>query len=315
MKPLLKILAAFIVIIITFFITDVVFGKITDSIIRTKGMTKQMYVMSSDDSYDLIFIGSSRANHHYDTPFINDSIGISSFNAGEDGRGLTYQYPVLKEYLKKNNPKLVVLELASALDGNWNDHISILYPLSNKYNSIIETAAKIDPYNRYYLMSNLYRYNSNLIGEFKSIFRPFKASKTFGFSPISINETSAGFDQERILSFNSPIDSVEYNILIDLIKMCQKKHVNLVGIMSPIVLKKMERPNVIDSIFKTNGVPLIDNTYFRLDHEPKDYFKDAVHLNEFGAREYTKYVMHQLTDSLKLISVYPDGHSSSVTRK
>lgn len=301
MKPIFKILAAFFVIFSTIALADIIFGKIADNITQTKGMTKQHYIMSGSDYYDILFVGSSRAHRHYDTPYITDSLGFKTFNAGEDGRGLTYQYPLLKSYLQHNNPKIVVLEISPAIDGKWNERISMLYPLVKKYDEVISVAEMIDDANKYYLQSNLYRYNSNLISEMRGLRHPF-TNNTLGFDPVLVSKAPAGtFDDNNIRSYLTPVDSVEYQVLSDMIRMCKSKDVDLVGVISPIY-GKIDRRHDIDSIFRAYNVHFIDNTSFRLPLEPNNYFKDATHLNILGAREYTKYIMHQLTDSLQVIN-------------
>lgn len=302
MKPIFKILAAFAVVLTTFVLTDLLFGKVADSVTQNKGLTKQNYFMSGRDYYDIIFIGSSRAHRHYDTPFINDSLGLKAFNAGEDGRGLSYQYPVLKSYLFNNNPRLIVLELSPSLDGKWNDRIAMLYPLADKYNDIVSTAERIDPANKYYLKSGLYRYNSNMINEVRGLRHPF-TTKSLGFDPVPVGKASQGmFDAARTRTYLRPIDIVECSILEDMIYLCKDKNIQLVGVISPIY-GKVDRKHDIDSIFKANNIPFIDNTSFRLPLAPNEYFKDETHLNIRGAREYTKYVIRQLSDSLRLVNI------------
>lgn len=300
MKTVFKILGAFAVIILTTVISDVVFGSVADVITQNKGLTKQSYIMAGQENYDVFFVGSSRAHRHYDTPFISDSLGLKSFNAGEDGRGLSYQYPLLSAYLNNRTPRLVVLEVSPEISGKWNERISMLYPLARKYNEITDVAQLIDRYNKYYLMSNLYRYNSNLTSEIRGIRNPFTIEK-LGFDPLPVAKAPKGtFEDNSIRRYQSTIDTIECRILNDLISMCKSKNVTLVGIISPIY-GKIERNNTVDSIFMSNGIMLIDNSSYRLPLEPNDYFKDATHLNVRGAREYTKYVMHQLCDSLQLI--------------
>lgn len=302
MKAIYKIIAAFSVIIITITLTDLAFGKVADYITRNKGLTKQNYLMSCHDKYEIIFVGSSRAHRHYDTPFINDSLGIKTFNAGDDGRGLTYQCPELKAYLNRNTPKLVVLDLSPALDGKWNERISMLYPLANIFNEISDIAEKVEANNKFYLKSSLFRYNSNLITELSGLRHPFSAESTYGYNPVPVRLVPEEiFKQDKPRSYSHQIDSIEYNILIDLIKLCKNKRVNLVGVFSPIY-GNIERSHDIDSIFEAYNIPLIDNITFRLPLKPNKYFNDATHLNEIGAREYTKHVIYQISDSLHLLN-------------
>ena len=77
--------------------------------------------------YDAYIFGASRASHHYDPSIIEDKLGLSCFNAGDDGKNATYQLGILQMLLKKHTPKLIVYEigdLTPSLDGGTVD----LYP-------------------------------------------------------------------------------------------------------------------------------------------------------------------------------------------
>lgn len=167
----------------------------------------------------------------------------------------------------------------------------------------MDVAEMIDPDNKYYLKSNLYRYNSNLITEIRGLRHPFSPSSTLGFDPAPVRKASKGtFVKNKIRSYSNKIDSIEDNLLIELIGLCKNKSVNVVGIFSPIY-GNIDRPHDIDRIFKANNILLIDNISYRLPLEPDEYFKDEIHLNERGAREYTKYVIRQLSDSLQSVNI------------
>lgn len=310
MKALIKIIAAFIVIFATFIIIDAVFGRWAERLL-IKGHTKQEYVMSTMDNHDIVFFGSSRANHHYDTPYITDSLGLNAFNAGEDGRGMTYQVPLISAYLEKNSPRLVVIEVFGNLDGTWNDRISLLYPLANKYPGIVREAEMIDPNNTFYLKSSLFRHNSNLIPEIKALRNPFRMEASRGYSPLAAAEKAPPLleiKDERIL----PSDSIEIQALKNILNECKEKNIPVVGVISPLYTSdKMFQ--LTDSIFTSYGYPFLDNSGYRLPASPEKYFNDAAHMNEVGAREYTKYFMSQITDSLNLLSKpYPNLLQDSV---
>lgn len=186
------------------------------------------------------------------------------------------------------------------LDGEWKNRMAMLYPLANKYDIIVKTAEKVDLKNKFLLLSSLYRYNSNLPSELYGVRYPFKATENYGYVPIPIKKSREGtLKEDSLIHFSSHVDSVEYQILVDMINICKKKNIKLIGVLSPIY-GKVNRSCMVDDIFKKYGVPIIDNTAFRLPIDPKKYFKDATHLNRRGAREYTKFFMHQLTDSLNV---------------
>lgn len=305
MKSALKILSAFAVILVTLVLSDYAFGKLTDITLGGKIKSKQEYMITQKDDSEIVFIGSSRAHRHYDAPYITDSLGIKAFNAGEDGRGLTFQLPLLTKYLQRNHPKVVVLEMSASIDGKWNDRIGMLYPLANKCTQVIDVSTRIDGFNQYYLKSNLYRYNSNLVNELRNSRHPFKLLPNRGFDPVSIQKAPEGTFAESTRHYLEPTDSIERAILIDIINLCKERDVALVGIMSPIYAN-IERRYEIDSIFAQYKVPLIDNMGYRLPLSPNEYFKDQTHLNVYGARAYTKHIMQQLRDSLMIFNQRKD---------
>lgn len=309
-KQLFKILSAFIVILITTMIIDYVFGIISKkTLIRNK--SKQEYVLSTKDNYDIIFFGSSRANHHYDTPFITDSLGINAFNAGEDGRGLTYQVPLIESYINNNSPKVIVLEVFPILNGAWNDRISMLYPLASRYPKITEVSEWVDPYNRYFLKSNLFRHNSNLMPEFKTVLHPFKPIEKRGFEPLP--QRAAIKPLEYITTNSDPFsaDSIEEKALRHILDLCQSKNIPIVGVMSPVYSNSASAHNTA-SIFEEYNFDFLDNSKFRLPISAEEYFQDPSHLNNVGAREYTKFFMKQLSDSLHYLdlSIFNKSQSS-----
>lgn len=61
---------------------------------------------------DLVVHGSSRAWMHFDTPMIQDSLGITAYNLGVDGQGFRIQYLRHQEYMDHAPAPKVVLMLA-----------------------------------------------------------------------------------------------------------------------------------------------------------------------------------------------------------
>ena len=41
---------------------------------------------------DILIFGSSRAVHHYNSSMIEDSLGMSCYNCGDDGNGIILSY-------------------------------------------------------------------------------------------------------------------------------------------------------------------------------------------------------------------------------
>ena len=112
-------------------------------------------------SADVLILGSSTANHHYNSKMMEDSLGMSVYNSGLDGRDMVYFDVVLQSTVARHVPKFVILDISPVhLDGRWIDRISdtkLYYgqniPVTNYYNR------ETDWQQRLKLCSALYRYN------------------------------------------------------------------------------------------------------------------------------------------------------------
>ena len=298
MKEFAKIIGALLVILISFISFDFIFGELASRTLTTK-KSKQEYLLNEKNDAKIVFFGSSRANHHYDTPYITDSLRIKAFNAGEDGRGLTYQLPLIKTYLELNKPELIILEVFPSLDGSWNDRISLLYPYIDKNSYILEAAKMLDPNNKIYLRSKLFQHNSNLVSELKNQLNPFDPRKSQGFVPLPpISHSNLSLIPTD--SNAKQLDQIEVNALREILETARNRNIKIVGVISPLYIA--QRPVIqTDTLFKELGFHFIDNSMVRFQGKPETYFQDNSHLNELGALEYTKYFMRQVLDSLQLL--------------
>ena len=294
MEQIKKIFFAIIVILATAISIDAVIGFSMNILISHRVGSKSQYCLNEKINAEIIFCGSSRASHHYDTKYITDSLKIRSFNTGLDGKGLTYNYAIINSILNNdsnNTIKVIILEtLPGELSGALNSRISELYPYINNDNNILDIATKIDKNNYWLLKLNLYKHNSVLFGEIKNFFHTYDSHNN-GFEPleprkmIGLSET---FDKT-----NENIDSVAKYCFVNIIKKCHWKGVKLIVVMSPELYKRNYNEEIIE-ICKQYGIPFIDNRAFRLSIPTDEYYNDNWHMNKIGAREYTKYFMEQI---------------------
>lgn len=294
MKQIKKIFFAVIIILVTAISIDAIVGVSMNIIITHRVRSKSQYCLNEKINAKIIFCGSSRAAHHYDTKYITDSLKIKSFNTGLDGKGLTYNYAIINSILNNdsnNTIKVIILEtLPGELSGALNSRISELYPYINNDNNIFDIATKIDKNNYWLLKLNLYKHNSVIFGEIKNFFHTYDLHNN-GFEPleprkmIGLSET---FDKT-----NENIDSLAKYCFVNIIKKCHWKGVKLIVVMSPELYKRNYNEEIIE-ICKQYGISFIDNRAFRLSIPTDEYFNDNWHMNKIGAKEYTKYFMEQI---------------------
>lgn len=295
MRQLLKILLGIFILSTSILCTDVLFGAIADTLLIDKNLTQFEYLVNDSTNPDILFLGSSRAEAHYDTPFINDSLNISAINLGASGRGLTYHDAVMNVYLKHHQPRTIILEvLPDALGGSVNNRVKSLYPYITEYPEILNVATKVDPMNKYFLKSNLLRYNSEIFELIKKHRHPYKPN-SFGFIPITTMRNSYRDLKENVIDGKGrlKVDSVAKNCLIDMIEQCRQRKIELVVAYSPeFSIRNYEIP--VTTICDSLGIRVIDARGFRSPNFAEEYFSDNRHLNKLGAREYTRWFMNEL---------------------
>lgn len=296
MKPLSKIISAIVVILLTTFCIDSLFAVATEKIFVNHELTKFQYAISSEENYDWLILGSSRAARHYDCNIIEDSLGIKVFNLGKDGRGITYHDAVLKTYFERHKADVIILDLlVDDLSGSLNNRVKALYPYIDRYNSIREVAECIDSRNNWLLRSHLVRYNSEIFQLSKSIINPYR-NLDDGYEPLE-PKTNLVLDEETVAE-PSIVDATAKQCFLDIVELCKNHKTKLIVAFSPELINRtydLEISQICDSL----NIPLIDSRNFRLSSPPSTYFNDLTHLNKIGAKEYTKNFIKQMQNHME----------------
>lgn len=272
---------------------DIIFGRIIDRLYVDSDCTKFGYAINSSENPELIFVGSSRAQHHYDTPFINDSLHITALNLGEAGRGLTYSYAIIASYLQRHHPKVVILELLpDDLSGELNDRIKPLSPFVDSVNSISEAANMVDSKNLLLLNSHFLRYNSEIINVVKAIRHPYN-NNNYGYIPLKEKKRTHRIARtHRVV--NEKIDSVALKSLFNIVNICKQNNVKLAVAFSPEYFMPYP-PLHIFLIINQLDICLIDYRQYS-PNKTDEAFYDNYHLTGYGAREYTRFFIESNRD-------------------
>ena len=134
---------------------------------------------------DLVFLGSSRARHHYVPSIFKDTLRMLSFNCGLDGNGIVSMYGIYKILSSRKSPRVVVYDLHELFDIQTNDNSKYLASLKMAYDHdcIDSIFWDISPNERIKMRSNLYRYNSMLLPILSDYFSPHE-TYNYGYSPL-----------------------------------------------------------------------------------------------------------------------------------
>lgn len=296
-KFIFKIIIIFTIVAIFDYFFGVVMGHVVNNI-NVGGQGRDNYICNVAEE-DILVFGSSRAVHHYNSTILEDSLGMSCYNCGEEANGFILSYGRLLMALERHCPKVIIQDITAEFDLHKNDNHKYLGWLKTRYEraGVSEIFDAIDKTESYKMKSQMYRYNSKFL---QNIFVYLTSVSTDmgikGYRPI--NEP---FDSMKIVKTEKPddkeIDSLKIEFIHRYLELAQNSKIYFV--VSPIWYgMDLEEIAPIAQICRERNIPLFD-----FSNNPKyvhndEYFKDGTHLNAFGADEFTKDLIKEIKSLL-----------------
>ena len=268
------------VLLLILAVGDFLIGKGMDYVyenVMSGGQRRNNFIANEMDA-DILVFGSSRAIHHYNAQLIQDSLGLSCYNCGQDGNGIMLDYGRLLLVKKRYTPKCVIVDVTPGYDLlKSTDGIDLGWLRPYYDNEGIKAMfADIDGKEKYKMLSSAYRYNSFFLTRLASYLSgKVEEDKTKGFMPID----------------SRPGDSK----LIDLAAGSR-----LYFVISPVwydmKTRREEEIKPLKAICQQKGIPLVDFTnhpkYLRND----SLFNDGTHLNSLGADIFSRDIVQILRE-------------------
>lgn len=265
---------------------------------RAGGRTGAEWHACKESNEDIIIMGSSRASHHYVPQIVSDSLEMSCYNAGQDGNGVILQYGRWKMMAKRHIPKVIIFDVVPSFDLLDNDNITYidrLKPYSTD-EDVKNYIAGLFPIERFKIVSKMYCYNYKFIEILQDCLKDNDGLD--GFIPNNKHIRKEIVEREsKDEKFNiNSIDPVKIECLKKLIVEAKEQNVKVVLVSSPYWkgYPKVELP-AISLIAEQLDVPFIDYAESDIKNNP-DWFADSMHLNEEGAKEFTKDLMRKIRD-------------------
>ncbi|WP_294142888.1 hypothetical protein [uncultured Sanguibacteroides sp.] len=250
---------------------------------------------------DVLIIGASTAKSDVVPQLIMDSLGISAYNAGSDGKNILYHSCVGNAVINRKPPEVIICVLFPfEFQHNLNDRLSVLNPFYDRDSLIHATVNLKSPAEWIKMKSNLYRYNSKILTIISNKFQKKDSSKSFGYRALPI--VTPYPELKRIESgADYFVDSVSVKRFVDFVRLCKEKKIHLITVISPyygIYDEGESSIPIISKICSQEDIVFLDysqDKYF-LDHP--EMFKDQSHLNHHGAERYTGILINNLRDVL-----------------
>lgn len=288
-KFLFYIIKVFIAIILAAIFLD---GLYTYVFTKSENRGKIEAVVNSNvKKYDVVVLGSSRANNHFVSQMFEDK-GLKTFNYGMSGGHLFEASLLLKLMMeRKYEIKNVILEADLNLS---NDHqaegISALFLPYIHNSSMIRNhfENESDFKELYYIPFYRYLKYQSKIGFreffFTGIKKKTSAMENLGYYPLQKHKN--GNMKNNIVNLN-PLPNNKYYEEIK--SLCKKNNINFIAVMTPMC-ENVVGMNYFDKVKK--AYPEIHN-YEDVVLENK-YFSSCGHMTNEGSRLFTAKIIHDL---------------------
>jgi hypothetical protein len=299
-KIFIRFIGKLLLIFIIIYISDFGIGKVL----------KVFYLRLRDDLYgqitycidstsaDVLIFGSSRANHSY-VPEVFEEGPNTCYNAGRDGSFVLYNYALFKAVVTRYTPKKIIIDISpdelsySAVE---YERLSLLLPYYQTHPEIRDIIDLRGPLERVKHVSSVYFYNSLIFQIVRGTLpnSKVKVQNMKGYLPLQKRMKYETIDTVKIDPGKT--DENKISALKDIISTCHKKNIDLAFVYSPIwkITRDSYCNQVLTKLCCENGIKYIDMSNLPDFINRPDYFADISHLNDEGARVFSKMLRDKL---------------------
>jgi hypothetical protein len=254
---------------------------------------------------DIVVIGSSRGEINYIPKILEDSIGMSCWNASRGGQGMPYFRAIQEGILSRYTPRLVILNIDdNDLESPPNyEHAGVLRPFYKNTPQIQTILNETSNFEWILLKSRLYAYNSS----FYYLIRPYfyegldgKISDK-GWKP-RLGKMAVEMNQKmEIVTEKISLDKSSVELFDTLVNKFKQKGTQLIFVVSPNYGRSVDSSSAIQyltAISKKENIPLFVYSNDKNFITKPEYFIDPDHLNVEGAEIFTKNLVQNIKPTL-----------------
>lgn len=247
--------------------------------------------------------------------------GITSYSLACKGMPASINYHLIKESLKTQTPKLIVIDVFSYVrrnssktyTSNYIERVSSCLNYSQNRRDLIAYAANYDVteirnQEKKNLEKDFFLYCDRWNNLDKASLRfVFNSVPNYnkGFRPTSSKEKviEPNFNVSKV-NKEAEISNSTYTLLDDMMDYSEKANQYIYFVMSPIIITKDEKEilNTIQAHIEKRGFKFLD-TCEKYDEMNIDFGNDYYnknHMNIYGAEKYTKYLLEFLDSQYSL---------------
>lgn len=308
-------------LVIFFLVLDIIIAgamfiayTIDDDVNDIKSLWQDIYA-TEPDCVDIVFLGSSHANSTFDPKVFDDVIGKVSFNLGSSNQTPKTSYYILKEFLKKQHPRILVQEvywdvLTNKVEETAVNSQQLLYMhpgtnwlgiYANAFSEKERETFIIKGLNPFYRLKGIALRHLTARPPAVEQTQPSVQYKGRGYRPylITADGSRKGEVIKRLNGFTG-YSSEQLQYLQKTLDLAKSRDMKIILVMAPIMPEVFDSLNcynnveqVTTQIARNNNVDYID--FNRLIQKkgiflPTSYFGDEHHVNEKGAQVVSTYV-------------------------
>ena len=262
------------------------------------GATRRDNYICNEMTCDLLLLGSSRCEHHYNPLIFEDSLHMDCYNSGQSGNGIIVAYARYMMMCERKKKAMVIYDITPDFDllAGFDNHRYLTW-LRSYYDKdyVRDIFASIDPTEKYKMLSQLYCYNSRFIEILIDYIHPISDPSIKGYVPLLGEMDKSKINENEINKHCASyvFDPLKIRYIEKLIDQIGKD--NIIFTISPIwygIDSESYQPLV--DICNEKGVRVLDFANDSKYVHNDIYFKDGKHLNGKGADAFSQELINYL---------------------
>ncbi|MBC7695930.1 MAG: hypothetical protein H7141_10855 [Burkholderiales bacterium] len=259
--------------------------------------------LKQGNTYDVLFLGSSRAEMHYNPKVFDSITGLSSYNLGISGASPKISLALLKTYCTQHQkPKFIIFNIDYFSLQNDTDRINDFpryFPYLNNKNLRMELQKMDNRFNSFYynpLHSLPYTQVEYLSASLHGWFDIPGKYDTLMYKGFQTSITSKFNNSDSLQPKYSFISNKNRKYIDSLILFTKENNIRLTFVTSPVygggeknVLNKTALVTQLKNIASIHHISYLDYTD-SLDYRNPMFYADFLHLNHEGAGVFSKSI-------------------------
>jgi hypothetical protein len=258
-----------------------------------------------ENNYEILIIGSSRAECQFYPPIIDSATGLRSYNIGMTGAVMPFIAASLEAYLENSeSPQYVILNLdlhslGDAIDTVYKFPRYFAYLHNRKlYEGLAGCDTRFPGFRWISLYSMPYfgtKYLSNSLHGWLNIPTEYDAEYEQGFAPCKSDPRMQQIDSLQFIPTHAELSPVIKNAIERINKICIDHKIKLILTVSPLFHLQEKSAVSYDNSKHTlnqyaieNNIPWIDLGQDSLRFR-SEFYGDPAHLNKQGALIFTRH--------------------------